>query len=245
MTLVLAIVVFAADLGGGPELRRHPGRRAPPTRTRDCWSSLFALAYWPLTDRPTPSTPRRRPGAADEGGLTGMGTPTWLYYLFGVADARRRRLLLRTAGAVAVATRRRRVGMSTSPTRSWGCPWPACSSRRGPSARTPSGSCLRRPAGVVRRRSIQSVQRFGLHVPHALVHAVMSFAMILMYWFPMGVVGLRAWRCRCRARPAGSHLDAGLGLLLALVLLRLRRSSRWPRRTRAPRTTGATLRPTP
>ena len=34
--------------------------------------------------------------------------------------------------------------------------------------------------------SIQSVRTYGLHLPHALIHAVMSFAMLLMYWFPMG-----------------------------------------------------------
>ncbi len=35
-------------------------------------------------------------------------------------------------------------------------------------------------------RSIQSVQVWGLHVPHTAIHAVMSFAMLLMYWFPAG-----------------------------------------------------------
>ncbi|MBV8461798.1 MAG: DUF5134 domain-containing protein, partial [Acidimicrobiales bacterium] len=34
-------------------------------------------------------------------------------------------------------------------------------------------------------RSIQSIQRFGLHVPHHGIHAAMSFAMLMMYWFPM------------------------------------------------------------
>ncbi len=34
--------------------------------------------------------------------------------------------------------------------------------------------------------SIQSVRTYGLHLPHALIHAVMNFAMLLMYWFPMG-----------------------------------------------------------
>jgi len=69
-------------------------------------------------------------------------------------------------------------------------------------------------------RSIQSIQRFGLHVPHALVHAVMSFAMLLMYWFPPGLVsGSGSMAMSMSGRPNGAHLDAGLGLLLALVFL--------------------------
>jgi len=69
-------------------------------------------------------------------------------------------------------------------------------------------------------RTVQSVHRFGLHVPHALVHAVMSFAMILMYWFPPGLVsGSGSMAMSMSGRPNDAHLDAGLGLLLALVFL--------------------------
>src|SRR5579863_6811705 len=32
-------------------------------------------------------------------------------------------------------------------------------------------------------RSLQSIQRFGLHKPHEAIHAVMNFAMLLMYLF--------------------------------------------------------------
>ena len=37
-------------------------------------------------------------------------------------------------------------------------------------------------------RSVQSIQRWGPHLTHFLIHAVMSFAMLLMYWFPMQMV---------------------------------------------------------
>jgi hypothetical protein len=66
--------------------------------------------------------------------------------------------------------------------------------------------------------SVMSVQRFGPHVPHALVHAVMSFAMILMYWYPMGVTS-GSGSMSMSGTPGGVHLDAGLGLLLALGFL--------------------------
>jgi hypothetical protein len=65
-------------------------------------------------------------------------------------------------------------------------------------------------------RSIQSVQRYGLHVPHEAIHAAMSFAMLLMYWFPMG------------SSPSGSmsmssstatRVDPGLAFVLAFLLL--------------------------
>jgi hypothetical protein len=66
--------------------------------------------------------------------------------------------------------------------------------------------------------SLRSVRRFGLHLPHALVHAVMSFAMILMYWYPVGVTSGTGSMSMSGTR-GGVHLDAGLGLLLALILL--------------------------
>ncbi|MGA2837535.1 MAG: DUF5134 domain-containing protein [Acidimicrobiales bacterium] len=64
--------------------------------------------------------------------------------------------------------------------------------------------------------SIQSVQRFGLHVPHALVHAGMSFAMLLMYWFPMGSSSPSV-SMSMSGSSGGSHLDSGLAALLALT----------------------------
>ncbi len=63
---------------------------------------------------------------------------------------------------------------------------------------------------------IQSVQRYGLHLPHALIHAVMNFTMVLMYWFPMGA---SAGPSMAMGAPAGGgHLDPGLSLALVFSL---------------------------
>jgi len=70
--------------------------------------------------------------------------------------------------------------------------------------------------------SFQSVQRYGPHVPHALIHAVMSFAMILTYGFPMvqAVASTTPAGGMAMSMSAGrAHLDPGLGLLLVLVFL--------------------------
>jgi hypothetical protein len=65
--------------------------------------------------------------------------------------------------------------------------------------------------------SIVSVQRFGLHVPHALVHAAMSLAMILMYVFPMATATRHGAMSMAMSGSSGSHLDSGLAALLALL----------------------------
>jgi len=59
-------------------------------------------------------------------------------------------------------------------------------------------------------QSIQSVQRFGLHLPHALIHAVMNLAMLLMYWYPMGATS---------ASGGGPKLDSGVAFVVAFILL--------------------------
>jgi Domain of unknown function (DUF5134) len=64
---------------------------------------------------------------------------------------------------------------------------------------------------------IQSVQRYGLHLPHALVHAAMNFAMLLMYWFPMGASS-PSGAMSMTASAAGGRLDPGLALVLAFLL---------------------------
>jgi Domain of unknown function (DUF5134) len=64
--------------------------------------------------------------------------------------------------------------------------------------------------------SVQSVQRYGLHLPHALIHAVMNFAMLLMYWFPMGAS--TSGSMSMSAAAPGGRVDPGLASLLALVL---------------------------
>jgi hypothetical protein len=64
-------------------------------------------------------------------------------------------------------------------------------------------------------RALQSVQRFGLHVPHTAVHALMSFAMLLMYWFPSSTT---AGAMSMSASGGGAHMDPGLALLVGFVL---------------------------
>jgi hypothetical protein len=59
-----------------------------------------------------------------------------------------------------------------------------------------------------------SLQRYGFHLSHYLIHAVMSLAMLLMYAFPR-----EAMSGMSMSTPIGSRLDPGLSLLLALVVL--------------------------
>ncbi len=63
--------------------------------------------------------------------------------------------------------------------------------------------------------SIQSVLTYGLHLPHALIHAVMNFAMLLMYWFPMGS---SAGAMSTSASAAGPKLDSGVAFVVAFIL---------------------------
>jgi hypothetical protein len=67
-------------------------------------------------------------------------------------------------------------------------------------------------------QSIQSVQRYGIHLPHALIHAVMNFAMLLMYWFPMGSSASGAMSMSMSAS-SGPRLDPGLAFVVAFILL--------------------------
>jgi hypothetical protein len=62
---------------------------------------------------------------------------------------------------------------------------------------------------------IQSVRTYGLHLPHALIHAIMNFAMLLMYWFPMGA---SSGAMSMSASGTASKLDPGIALLTAFVL---------------------------
>jgi hypothetical protein len=63
--------------------------------------------------------------------------------------------------------------------------------------------------------SIQSVRQYGLHLPHALIHAVMNFAMLLMYWFP---IGSSTGAMSMSASSAGPKLDPGVAFVAAFVL---------------------------
>jgi Domain of unknown function (DUF5134) len=66
-------------------------------------------------------------------------------------------------------------------------------------------------------RSVQSVQHYGLHLSHSLIHALMSFAMLLMYWFPaQTVTGPSAGSMSMSS--AGPRLDPGLGFVIAFIL---------------------------
>ena len=71
-------------------------------------------------------------------------------------------------------------------------------------------------------RSIQSVQVWGLHVPHTAIHAVMSFAMLLMYWFPAGgsLSGSMSMSMSMSmaTRTGAARLDPGLAFAIALLL---------------------------
>jgi len=65
-------------------------------------------------------------------------------------------------------------------------------------------------------RSAQSVQQYGLHIPHEGIHAVMSLAMVLMYLYPMGATGAAM---SMSGSSSASHgiLDPGIGLILAVM----------------------------
>jgi hypothetical protein len=64
-------------------------------------------------------------------------------------------------------------------------------------------------------RTVQSVQTWGLHVPHTAIHAVMSFGMLLMFWFPLGAT---SGAMVMSASAASGRMDPGLAFLIAFVL---------------------------
>ena len=63
-------------------------------------------------------------------------------------------------------------------------------------------------------QSVQSVIAFGIHLTHYLIHAAMSFAMLLMYVFPAGA---RSGTMSMSMASSSARIDPGLSLLLALV----------------------------
>jgi hypothetical protein len=67
-------------------------------------------------------------------------------------------------------------------------------------------------------RSVQSIERFGLHVPHTAIHAVMSFAMLLMYWFPMASGSGSMDRSMSMGSSSSHGVDPALAFLIAFVL---------------------------
>jgi hypothetical protein len=66
-------------------------------------------------------------------------------------------------------------------------------------------------------RSIQSLLRWGLHLTHFLIHALMSFAMLLMYWFPIQTTG-GASMTTMPMPSTGARVDPGLTLVLVSIL---------------------------
>ncbi len=64
-------------------------------------------------------------------------------------------------------------------------------------------------------QSIQSVIAFGIHLTHYLIHAAMSFAMLLMYVFPAGASS--GAMSMSMASPSHARIDPGLSLLLAIA----------------------------
>jgi hypothetical protein len=143
-------------------------------------------------------------------------TPSWLYYLFAVA-------MLEVAAyglvllAVSVATRRTggwdvdiaHIFMGVSMAGMFVADWAF-----GPSAIWELIFTVLLVWFMV--QSIQSVVAFGIHLTHYLIHAAMSFAMLLMYVFPAatrsGTMSMSMSMASSRAR-----IDPGLSLLLAFV----------------------------
>jgi hypothetical protein len=65
--------------------------------------------------------------------------------------------------------------------------------------------------------SIQSVIAFGIHLTHYLIHASMSFAMLLMYLFPAGAGSGAMSMSMSMASPSSARVDPGLSLLLVVL----------------------------
>ncbi len=63
-------------------------------------------------------------------------------------------------------------------------------------------------------QSVQSVITFGIHLTHYLIHAAMSFAMLLMYLFPAGA---RSGSMAMSMASSSARLDPGLSFLFAFV----------------------------
>jgi len=64
-------------------------------------------------------------------------------------------------------------------------------------------------------RTAQSLLRFGVHVPHEGIHATMSFAMLLMYLFPMGASS--SAMSMSMSSSSSAILDPGVSFVLAVT----------------------------
>lgn len=141
-------------------------------------------------------------------------TPAWLYYLFAVtmlAVAAYGLVLL----TVSVAIRRNagwdvdiaHIFMGTSMAGMFVAAWAF-----GPSAIWELIFTVLLVWFLV--QSVQSLIAFGIHLTHYLIHAAMSFAMLLMFVFPGGA---SSGTMAMSMGSSGAKLDPGLGLLLAVV----------------------------
>jgi len=63
----------------------------------------------------------------------------------------------------------------------------------------------------------RSLLAYGAHLPHTAVHALMSLAMLLMYWFPMGA-SQGSMSMSMSSSAAGPRVDPGLALVIAFLL---------------------------
>jgi hypothetical protein len=147
-----------------------------------------------------------------------MGTPTWLYYLFAL-------LMLAVAGyglALLYYSVRGRhhsgrdvdsahIAMGVSMAGMFVPTWAF-----GPSAAWELVFAALLIWFTV--RSIQSIQHFGLHKPHEAIHSAMSFAMLLMYWYPVGPTPGATGMTMSMASGT-AKLDPGLGFALAFTFL--------------------------
>jgi Domain of unknown function (DUF5134) len=71
-------------------------------------------------------------------------------------------------------------------------------------------------------RSLQSIDAFGLHLPHTAIHALMSATMLLMFWYPgtasrasMATSGVSM---AMGSSAAGNGIDPALALVIAFAL---------------------------
>lgn len=145
-------------------------------------------------------------------------TPSWLYYFFALAM-----LVVAAYGlvllAVAVTSRRWRPGWDVDVTHifmgvamagMFVTDWSF-----GPNAIWELIFTLLLVWFLV--QSVQSLIAFGIHLTHYLIHAVMNFAMLLMYVVPArsgsGAMSM------AMGSPSSARIDPGLSLLLAFTLL--------------------------
>ena len=144
-----------------------------------------------------------------------VGTPSWLYYLFGLlmlAVAAYCFALLATSGPAHRSTGRdveiSHVAMGVAMAGMFVPAWAF-----GPSWLWELVFIALLAWFIV--KAVQSIQQWGLHIPHTAIHALMSFAMLLMFWYPLGSTA----GAMSMAMSPGSHrMDPGLAFIIAFVL---------------------------